>query len=212
MASHKHRGSQYTIDVKISDVCAVDIFPTTVYMGKLNVNNDEILDDCYNLREKYPEGVSKSNLGGWQSEVYNLDDISTGLEVPSVAELGHKINVFANTICEEMQSSRRFNESSTGFWININEKFCYNVAHSHPRCDLVALYYAKILPGQGNLTLMRNDGSAHHLLYEDVEYGNVFRLDAEPEVVYIFPAHLIHYVEPNIIDDTRVSISFNLAF
>lgn len=213
MVSHKHRVNQYRSEIEISDVEAFDIFPTTVWSGRVNVNNDDVLDECYRLRDKYPDGVNKSNFGGWQSEVYNLDDILTEVDTPVISDLGNKIIFFANKLCEqELNSTRLFEESGTGFWININEQFCYNVLHSHPKCDLIALYYAKIAPSQGNLNLMRNDGSAHTLLYENVEDGGFFKLNAEPGVVYIFPAHVLHYVEPNLVDDTRVSISFNISF
>jgi len=213
MAVHKHRVNPYRSNIEISDVEAFDIFPTTVWAGKVNVDNDVILNECYSLRDKYPDGVRKSNFGGWQSDVYNLDEIVTEVELPAVSDLGTKILFFANKLCEEeLNSQRMFQESGTGFWININEQFCYNVLHSHPKCDLIALYYAKINSIQGNLNLMRNDGSAHTLLYENLDNGSFFKLSAEPGVVYLFPAHILHYVEPNLVDDTRVSISFNISF
>ena len=150
-------------------------------------------------------------MGGWQSEIYSFGLIHKNF-TPHIQNLSHNVIDFCNYISEQKELDKHFFENEIGWWININEKYCYNALHSHPGCSLVALYYAKIKGNgtDGNLVLLRNDGSNHTQLYTGNSSYSLMELEAEVGSLYIFPSHIIHYVKPNLSDEERVSISFNI--
>jgi hypothetical protein len=98
------------------------------------------------------------------------------------------------------------------WWININEKDCYNVVHTHPGCDIIALYYPKISGNEdGTVTFVRTDGAQYMSMYENNSTHLNHHLVAEPGTIYLLPSHLLHFVNPNHSNDYRVSIAFNLS-
>jgi uncharacterized protein (TIGR02466 family) len=216
--SHKNLDSginDYGIftEIPVLDVKSDIIFPTLFYQFKLDIDNQKIIDECFELKNKFPKGVQKSNMGGWQSEVYNLFSIDRNL-TPNIQNLSYNVLLAANDISKEHKLNLNFNESGCAWWININDQYCYNAIHSHPGSSLIALYYPKILKDnsdQGNLSFVRCDGSHHIFLYDErPEYVN-YNLNAEEGVIYIIPSNVLHYVKPNKLEETRISIAFNLS-
>lgn len=213
MSSHTHKnfGPKVIKQAEILNVDIFDIFPTTVFSGNLNVDNNEILNECYRMKHDDPEGNQRSNFKGWQSKLQSLQDIICWADFPIISDLGSKAIQFANIVMEDIKYNIKFREDSCAWWVNVNNKFSYNVLHSHPKTDLIAVYYPKIISkNQGEITLIRTDGSLHHELYSEVPEHCYYKLSVEEGRIYFFPAHLLHYVNQNETDEERVSISFNI--
>lgn len=197
-------------EVPVLDVKEEVLFPTIFYKFKLDIDNDKIVEECLDLKEKNP-GRQRSNIGGWQSEPYNLFDVNKNI-TPSVQNLAYNVILAANDISKDHELDVIFDERGCDWWINVNDNYCYNAIHSHPGSSLIALYYAKISPlGQGNLSLIRCDGSHHIPLYENRQDYVNYELNAEEKVIYIIPSNVLHFVKPNFVDETRISIAFNLS-
>lgn len=209
--SHKHRGCVAPDDISFQDFSVDSIFPTFFHKAKVdNVRNKSIIEECIEF-SKIQESNQRSNIGGWQSPVYTLDDLSISLKLPSVADLAFRAVDFANIVAEEMGSSVSFEDHSAHFWININDQYDYNVIHSHPKSDLIVLYYPIVEKEQGDLCLVRSDGSVHISLYDGVDTGTMFETTPEVGYFYAFPSHILHFVQPNMTGKTRMSISFNMT-
>jgi uncharacterized protein (TIGR02466 family) len=214
MVLHKHRGILPPDEIGFDDICGMEIFPTVVHScSVIGVDNDQIIRECYDLK-KVHEGNRRSNYGGWQSEVFCFErhehsDIAN--QITSVFDLAYRAAEFCNVVARDMQSNTFFDESSAHFWININNFGNYNVLHSHPKTDLICLYYPVVKKDQGTLSLLRSDGSVHHDFFSEVPNGHVVDIDPEPEKFYIFPAHILHYVTANQTNEDRISISFNMV-
>jgi len=189
-----------------------NIFPTLFYEFKIDIDNQKIIDDCMSLKENLPVGVQKSNMGGWQSDVYNLFSINRNI-TPSVQNLAFNVILAANDISQEHNLGVQFSEHGCDWWININDQKNYNVLHTHPGCALIALYYPKIDKDldNGNLTLLRCDGSQFIDLYRCKSEYSCYELNAEEKTIYIMPANIMHYVKPTFDGETRISIAFNLS-
>jgi uncharacterized protein (TIGR02466 family) len=214
MSSHLHRnnGSKIIRQVEISNVDVFDIFPSTIFSGNLNVDNNEILNECYVMKTVDPEGNSRSNLKGWQSKLQSIEDLQCWNEWPVISDLAAKSVQFVNEILFELKYDVEFREDSCCWWVNINNKFAYNVMHSHPKSDIVGVYYPKIdSENQGQITFVRTDGSLHTELYSSCDDLCFYKMTVEQGRIYFFPAHLLHYVTPNETDSERISISFNLT-
>lgn len=209
---HKHQGSKIIRPAEISNVDIFDIFPSTIFSGNLNVDNDQILEECYMMKNDDPDGNTRSNYKGWQSKLQELYGIECWNKCPAISDLAAKVIQFTNEVLFELKYNLEFREDSCCWWVNINDKFAYNVLHSHPKSDIVGVYYPKISSDEeGQITFVRTDGSLHNELYGSSDDLTFYKLTAEQGRVYCFPAHLLHFVSPNETDNERVSISFNLT-
>lgn len=218
--NHAHKSSNKNIseipnerykELPVLEVTPDIIFPSFCYKFKLGVDNDTILKECFELKELDPFGEKYSNVGGWQSKNYSLMNIEQNL-TPKIQNLAFNSILAANDISKDHNLNVEFTIDGCEWWVNINEKECYNVIHSHPGCDIIALYYPKIdSDDSGSATFVRTDGSQHISLYSNNSELINYRLKAETGILYLLPSHLLHFVEKNNSTNTRVSIAFNLS-
>lgn len=107
-------------------------------------------------------------------------------------------------------------------WANVNRNGDYHDPHNHPHSYLSGTYYVKI-PGTTGSGRQRSDlrpnsitlydprtginmGSIKDDPYVDPEYTVL----PEPGLLMMWSASLMHFVHPNLSDETRISISFNI--
>jgi uncharacterized protein (TIGR02466 family) len=108
-------------------------------------------------------------------------------------------------------------------WANVNRLGDYHDPHNHPHAYLSGTYYVQMPQrqerlktrsdlrpgaisfydprGQANMTAIRND--------PNIEAE--FTLKPEAGTVLLWPAFLMHFVHPNLSQQPRVSISFNVV-
>jgi len=184
------------------------LFQTPLFQIKIDdVDNDELIKNAYEL-QSVDEGKQASNNGGWHSDYYGMKDDNIRYFTPLIEKFGDILPVLP------------FNPSITelhklDIWYNISKKYNFNSIHNHPRCDLSGVYYVKVPKGDCGDIAFRDPRPS-------VAYGNPFIVERyhggdlvgrKPEVgnMYIFPSSLDHSVKPNMTDDDRISISFNLT-
>jgi uncharacterized protein (TIGR02466 family) len=203
-------------EVEVLDTSFDLIFPTFFSKFKLNIDNESILNECFEFRDKFPKGVQKSNMNGWQSDVFSLFHIDSSL-TPNIQNLAFNTILAANDVSENYKLGLQFGEHGCDWWININDNFSYNAIHSHPGCEIIALYYPKISSDisssidEGMLQLIRTDGSQQNGIYEKRPDFTYYDVIPEVGTIYLFPSHILHCVTPNKTNIQRVSIAFNLT-
>ena len=200
-------------EIKIEDFGSDYIFVDKCWRGFPHVDNNEIIRDCYDATS-HIEGTSRSNMGGWQSEVRPLTSSVFKGTLRYIYDLGSHAVEFANRCIEDLHhdAEAHFTMNSAHLWVNINKDQSYNVLHSHPGADLIVLYYALYEgPEQGELNLVRTDGSNHTQTYQNVPEVMEYVPDVEQGAFIAFPPHLLHYVTPNVTGRDRMSISFNMS-
>lgn len=213
MAEHIHRGLMPPKNIRFEDKKVEAIFPCNVWSAfPLEIDNDAIIDDCYAVRDdNLLENVQRSNVGGWQSEVRVLTDIVFRNDACHIFDVGCRVVEFANECSRDMESDSCYDIENAHLWVNINSTNNYNVLHSHPKTDLVAVYYPIHEEGMGELCLVRHDASLFLDTYRGVLDSTAYDVEIESGLLVIFPAHLLHYVMPNTTGRDRISISFNLV-
>jgi len=169
------------------------------FMSEQKYQCRDYLDHLYNLTETEPS-VKKSNFGGYQTH----DNLHLA---PVFREFCSGLEKFANTIVSEYTNKNLVSLKITEMWGNINTLNCYNAAHVHGGI-LSGVFYIKTPKDCGRLILKNPAVRSDAHLIRTSNYPIV----PEPLACIIFPSWLEHYVEPNMSDEERVSISFNFDF
>jgi len=186
----------------------VDIFKTPIYFKDLKLNTKSMRDYCISLKEKNIS-VSKSNVGGWQSD--NLD----GTRLP-LNDLFLEIEKH----CSKFTSKIGLKDilSLDNAWININYYKDFNSEHIHCHSKISGVFYIQTPKDCGNIEFVSSD--AHMRSYDwnantvktpnEYTAGHWFMPSIENRL-YLFPSWLLHKVQPNLNPKKeRISISFNL--
>lgn len=176
-----------------------NIFSTPIWGFMLKDQQYQALDYTeyiLAMAEKEPS-AKKSNFGGWQSR----DDIH---ETEGIfREFTSGLSKIANGILSEYKCQ---SVEVKEMWANVNGPYCYNGAHTHSGV-LSGVFYLKVPQNSGKLVLVnpavRSDG---HFLR-----SSNYAITPEKLACIMFPSWLEHYVEPNLSDDVRISISFNVG-
>jgi uncharacterized protein (TIGR02466 family) len=92
-------------------------------------------------------------------------------------------------------------------WANVNRLGDYHDPHNHPYAYLSGTYYIRVpdsrapLPrGAVNMTAIKGDP----------QIEPEFTVSPKPGMILMWPAFLMHYVHPNLSEEPRISVSFNL--
>ncbi len=184
-----------------------NLFPVPILKTKLDYPLDEIEALCQIERSKDSTGIIKSNLGGWQSGniIYPDSPFFFLLDIQKICQ------EFCNDILEIDKSI-----ILSSAWININQKFNSNQSHTHPGCILSGVYYIKTPKECGNIKFIH---PAQDMMTRDWSNSISFNsynselwwLPSEEGRLYVFPSWIKHLVEPNMSDEERISISFNVG-
>jgi uncharacterized protein (TIGR02466 family) len=183
----------------------IDIFKTSVYSFKLNLNLDDVYKYCIEY-EKNNKSNNKSGVGSFQSNDLDLNNATTNLIAISFLEC-------ANFIAHNNYKIKNKLDLNN-FWFNINRHKDFNLEHDHPNSVLSGVYYVKIPKNSGDL-IFKNNNNKHLYLPDDclIEYNTLnsssYFLPPQENCLHIFPSWLIHYVEPNLSNEERISFSFN---
>jgi uncharacterized protein (TIGR02466 family) len=170
------------------------IFPTTIWGFILRDHEYQSSDYIKAIEdlEKTQSSVKKSNFGGYQTH----DDLHI---TPIFRELVSSLEKIASKCLDHKAKI-------TEMWGNVNYKYCYNATHSHGGI-LSGVFYLKVPKNSGRLILrnpaVRSDG--HFLKNPD------YSITPENFALIFFPSWLEHYVEQNLSDEKRISVSFNFG-
>ena len=183
-------------------------FPTPIYHFDIKDQslNTQLEKNIMNWMNQ-DKGVTRTNVRGWHSTT----DMHTK---PEYARLVKALYEAQNKIYqEENYESEPF---LGNMWANVNPPGGYNRAHLHPNCTWSGVYYIKTPEKCGELKL-KDPRTGAEMSSPKMKKSNTLPERLWREVTYIpvagrcimFPAWLIHCVEPNDSNDIRISVSFN---
>ena len=188
------------------------LFPTMIFhwdVDSFEENKDEVLKYCYAERKKDPQGVLKSNSGGWQSgSGHHQESFIYSFLRKEVVDFLISTRVFKEEVGVEMWN----------MWININQKRDYNIIHNHPNCDLSGVFWIKTSENSGKLQFVNPNNFSQHTFLNSFQQcvrnkylaHLQYDMDLIPGRIVLFPSHLLHGVEPSQSREDRISISFNI--
>ena len=103
----------------------------------------------------------------------------------------------------------------SNMWAIVNEKGAMNQKHHHSNSDLSAAYYVTAKKGCGDIIFYdpRPGKVYKHPLSNNPNLLNAITNGVKPEtgMLVLFPSYLEHSVDPNVSDNERIVISFNIS-
>ena len=179
-------------------------FPSVIWSGLLSgIDNDALTIFAYD-KKATDEGVTVSNYIGWQSGPIKHGD-------------NEEFDNFVNALNQQINDCAIQADlpplQIQNIWININTPGAYNHLHNHAGGVLSGVYYLKASEDQGNIFFERGDDAVYFL--PPTDKPNYFNSTATTyksitDALYIFPSWLKHSVQPNLSNEDRISIAFNL--
>ena len=182
-------------------------FPTPIYVLDIKDQsiNEQLEKDILNWYNK-DKGINRTNVNGWHSK-------TTMHELPEYKRLTDALYEAQKKIyIEEDLDSEPF---LGNMWANVNPKGGMNRAHIHPNSLWSGVYYVKANKNSGHLKIDDPRSIASMSRPRLKEKQHPIRLwretSFEPKVgrLIMFPAWLVHAVDPNLSDELRISVSFN---
>ena len=186
----------------------INLFPISIHQIDIK-DFDEVKENLINyinnLKNSDPTGVKKSNYGGWQSSLFDLDDENI-------------LQEFLSKCLSNFSALHQFCSVDGNYWVNINPPNSLNVKHNHPQTDLAGVLWIKCPNNSGNILFENpfvfHDFNTINAYTDKFKYMNkqYHSFDFQPVEgrILIFPAHLLHEVGENKSNQDRISVSFNL--
>ena len=161
--------------------------------------NEDMIGSIQGMIDK-DKGVTKSNRGGWQSELLppngELEPLSA-----EISEFCKSINLGINEIVIPQM------------WINVNKKNDWNTIHSHGQYNLSGTYYVKVPSDSGQIVFRdpRPVALTNSFMVNRFDKGEFRKVKPIEGLLILFPSYLELFVEPSNADEDRISISFDVV-
>ena len=190
-----------------------NLFPVPIFHYKIENYkeiNKELINYILRLKKKDKIGNNRSNIGGWHSPNFDLVKEETPINFINKFK-----NFLKNIIINEFGWEYLPNKQRiVAMWAIINKKNSFNIMHNHQNCYLSAAYYVKKPERSGDISFF-DPVEPKTYRYPEKEKGTfhsnqVVTLRPEEGDLLIFPSYLYHSVEPNLSDEDRIVISFNI--
>jgi len=196
-------------------------FPTMIFYRDLDgaeQQNNLLKQRIYHWQEQDKTGIHRSNVkrvGSWHSRL----DMN---KRPEYAWISEQVLDCAQHIFNALDYDPGRRPEIDNMWANINPRYAYNRSHSHPNTLWSGVYYVQTPENCGRIYFSDPRVQAQ-VMTPRYNPGNSRKSQLWSEVYYeaiagriiIFPAWLLHEVEPNMSElsgpaGNRISISFNI--
>jgi uncharacterized protein (TIGR02466 family) len=180
-------------------------FPTIIYAEDFKLDTNQLAENIIQWSKEDP-GVAKTNRNAWHSTT----DMQNR---PEYKPLINELFKMVNQVFEEEFLTR--GAALGNMWANINPPGGYNQPHVHPNAVFSGVYYVKAPPNSGRLVCQdprpgiqtcmpdrKKEQVPKHL------WRNV-HIEPKENRAIMFNSWLWHSVEPNMSNETRISVSYN---
>jgi uncharacterized protein (TIGR02466 family) len=197
--------------IETQKIMRQDWFPTPIWHFQhenYQTLNKHLLKNINQEQEVDAQGINVSNIQGWhsqdslhQKEDKEFTEIAYNLVLDVTKEMKWDLDLVSPTI--------------NNCWAISNDKNAFNILHHHPNSILSGVYYVKVPENSGNIYFYDPRSGGQMLLppFQQVTAWTVGKITYKPTegLFVIFPSWLWHGVEPNLLDEGRISLSFNIG-
>jgi len=182
----------------------INLFPIPVCCYELN---REITLDEKNIVISYSKNIEK-NIG---NNITSNFDVLKNKEFQDLKFFfEEKINDYKEKIiCPKNNLSLYITES----WLNYTNKNESHHAHNHPNSIVSGVFYFNVTEND-SITFYKKEEKFLEIEYKEFNnYNNsTFTLPIKKRQLILFPSNIIHGVNKNNYDKTRISLAFNTFF
>ena len=187
------------------------VFPTPIWtkvidnFSEINSKMNKYIQD---LQLQNPKGKIKSNMLGWHSENFNLQDSEVKFFLESISI---NINKAINDMGWDLEKNII---NITSMWSIINKKDASNARHTHSNNYISAAYYVEAPENCGDIIFYdpRDERIVRKPVIKNLNDLNSEVINITPKngMLVLFPSYLHHSVDFNKSDKNRIVISFNI--
>ena len=186
-------------------------FPTPVWTLQID-NYKNINEEMYTyikeLQNKDQIGISKSNLKGWHSKDFNLNEKQPqnfiSLIYSSIEQVMHDMN------WDKQKQIAKINN----MWAIINTGGSANLRHQHGNSTISGAFYVRAPKNAGDIIFYDPRPapiySHPNALSPNSLNAQVNGISPKEGALILFPSYLDHSVNENKSNEERIVISFNL--
>ena len=187
------------------------LFPTPVWTLQLENYksvNEEMFDYIKSKQKKDATGISKSNVKGWHSNDFNLNDKEPqnfiAFILPSIEQIMTDMN------WEKDKQTAKINN----MWAIINTGGSANLRHQHGNSTISGAYYVRAPIDSGDIVFYDPRPapvySHPNIVKPNLLNAQVNGISPKEGALVLFPSYLDHSVNENKSNEERIVISFNI--
>tara|TARA_B100000900_G_scaffold382208_1_gene369246 strand:- start:4870 stop:5472 length:603 start_codon:yes stop_codon:yes gene_type:complete len=186
-------------------------FPTPVWALQIE-NYKSVNEEMYayikNQQEKDQIGISKSNIKGWHSKDFNLNDKEPQNFASFV--LSYVEQVMLDMNWDKLKQNVKINN----MWAIVNTGGSANLRHQHGNSTISGAYYVRAPESCGDI-IFYDPRPAPVYSHPNATSPNslnaqVNGISPKEGALVLFPSYLDHSVNENLSSDERIVISFNI--
>ena len=186
-------------------------FPTPVWALQIENYksvNEEMYTYIKNQQEKDQIGINKSNIKGWHSKDFNLNDKEPKNFVSFVISYVEQVMLDMNW--DKIKQSVKINN----MWAIVNTGGSANFRHQHGNSTISGAYYVRAPESCGDI-IFYDPRPAPVYSHPNATSPNslnaqVNGISPREGALVLFPSYLDHSVNENLSNDERIVISFNI--
>jgi uncharacterized protein (TIGR02466 family) len=197
--------------INYHDVSTETLFPSFIWSCSIDIDPDKIKQEVYRIKKNHLSVVASNssayeNIEGGYHSPYFSPNPQYEMNYPCIFDMIKTSEKFINKLLNDhIRVDREVDKIS--FWALINKPYDYNMMHVHPHTDLIGVYYASLPKKSGNMVVIRDDSFSVTNL--GVQFAR--EIFAEQGKLYVLPANLFHFVQPNLSGNERISIALNIT-
>jgi len=177
------------------------LFATPIFYSNIEIKDLDTVIKSILDKEKIFDSTHQTNIGGWQSPMFNVIDQQFEDIFKQITEMTAEIYKKYQAVNDPLLKQ---------FWFNINRKGHYNNPHTHIKENFSGVLYLKVPEKCGNINFF-NPAEKTKLEIEEYNRYTYSSYHFEPKVgdVFIFQSSLVHSVSKNETDSERISMAFD---
>ena len=187
------------------------LFPTPVWTLQLDnykIVNEQMYDYIKSEQSKDQAGINKSNIKGWHSKDFNLNEDEPQKFISFILPAIEQVMIDMNW--EKQKQTAKINN----MWAIINTGGAANLRHQHGNSSISGAYYVRAPKNSGDIVFYdpRPAPVYSHPNVTNPNFLNAQVNGVSPKegALVLFPSFLDHSVNENLSNNERIVISFNI--
>ena len=187
-------------------------FPTPVWTLQLDSYesvNEQMYKFIKTTQSKDNEGISKSNIKGWHSKDFNMQENEPKNFIKFILPAIEQVITDMNW--EKQKQSININN----MWAIINTGGSANLRHQHGNSTISGAYYVRAPKNSGDIVFYDPRPAPVYTfpkaLNPNLLNAQVNGISPKEGALVLFPSYLDHSVNENLSNEERIVISFNIT-